>query len=74
MVLADCSGTLNYLDDILVYGSSKDEHDLNLKITLEKLRYHNVRLNTNKCIFGAKTVKFLGFNLSGDGLRVEEDK
>ena len=74
VVLADCPGTLNYLDDILVYGSSKDEHDLNLKITLEKLRYHNVRLNTNKCIFGAKTVNFLGFNLSGDGLRVDEDK
>lgn len=72
LVLAGCPGTLNYLDDILVYGSSKE--DMNLKMTLEKLRYHNVRLNSNKCIFGTRTVKFLGFSLSGDGWRVEEDK
>ena len=31
-------------------------------------------MNSNKCIFGTRTVKFLGFSLSGDGWRVEEDK
>ena len=38
LVLAGCPGTLNYLDVILVYGSSIEEHDMNLKMTLEKLR------------------------------------
>uniref|UniRef100_A0AAG5D2X2 Reverse transcriptase domain-containing protein n=1 Tax=Anopheles atroparvus TaxID=41427 RepID=A0AAG5D2X2_ANOAO len=74
VVLEGCSGALNYLDDILVYGSSKEGHDKNLKDVLQRLREHNVRLNDSKCRFGASSVKFLVFNLSKDGWRVEEDK
>ncbi|XP_061519197.1 uncharacterized protein LOC133394092 isoform X2 [Anopheles gambiae] len=56
VVLADCPGVLNYLDDILVFGSTKKEHDRHLDSALLRLREHNVRLNDNKCIFGARSV------------------
>lgn len=74
VILADCPGVVNYLDDILVHGKSKEEHDRNLKEVLRRLREHNVRLNTAKCVFGVQSVKFLGFCLSHDGWSVEDDK
>ncbi|XP_055598902.1 uncharacterized protein K02A2.6-like [Uranotaenia lowii] len=74
IVLADCKGTRNYLDDILVYGKSKSEHDENLNETLQRLKNHNVRINMKKCVFGQESVKFLGFVLSKDGMKVEDEK
>lgn len=73
-VLSGCTGVVNYLDDILVYGKSRMEHDRNLEAVLERLREHNVRLNPSKCVFGEKSVKFLGFRLSDNGWSVEDDK
>ncbi|XP_035910801.1 uncharacterized protein LOC118511614 [Anopheles stephensi] len=37
VVLAECPGTVNYLDDILVFGHTKEEHDENLRYTLSRL-------------------------------------
>lgn len=74
VVLANCPGTANYLDDILVFGHTKEEHDENLRYTLSGLREHNVLRNYEKCVSGIQSVKFLGFLLSHDGWRLDEDK
>lgn len=74
VVLAGCKGVRNYLDDILVSGKTKSEHDENLKIVLERLREHNVSINEEKSVYGQQSVKFLGFQVTHDGLRVEEEK
>ncbi|XP_052561921.1 uncharacterized protein K02A2.6-like [Culex pipiens pallens] len=73
-VLTDCEGVLNYLDDILVFGRSKEEHDKNLAAVMDRLKDHNVRINTSKCVFGRKEVKFLGFELTDKGWRIEHGK
>lgn len=74
VVLADCKGSFNYLDDILLVGKSKEEHDDNLLKTLLQLEEHNVSLNFSKCHFGQQSVTFLGFCLSHNGWRVDDDK
>lgn len=74
VVLANCEGVCNYLDDILVHGKTKEEHDVNLEVVLCRLREHGVRLNQEKCTIGKQSVRFLGFSISHDGLRIEEDK
>lgn len=74
LVLKGCKGVLNYLDDILIYGRTKREHDENLAKVLARLKKHNVKLNKDKCVFGRTKVKFLGFNLSNEGLSINEDK
>lgn len=74
IVLMGCPGVINYMDDILVFGRAKLEHDRNLETVLRRLREHNVMLNTDKCVFGKQEVKFLGFRLSQHGWSVEEDK
>ncbi|XP_062558000.1 uncharacterized protein K02A2.6-like [Armigeres subalbatus] len=73
-ILGGCKGVRNYQDDILVYGATKEEHDENLAAVMARLRDHNVRLNEAKCVFGSQIVTFLGFTLTGDGWRIEEEK
>lgn len=74
VVLEECPGTVNYLDDVLVFGATKEEHDRNLERVLRRLREHNVLLNAAKCVFGKQSVTFIGFRLSQDGWSVDDDK
>ncbi|XP_062541850.1 uncharacterized protein K02A2.6-like [Armigeres subalbatus] len=73
-VLAGCKGCRNYLDDILVFGSTKSEHDENLANVLACLKNHNVKLNESKCTFGTQCAKFLGFTLTPEGWQINEEK
>lgn len=73
-ILGGCKGVKNYQDDVLVFGSTKEEHDENLAAVLERLRNHNVRLNEEKCVFGSQAVTFLGFMLTSEGWQVEDEK
>lgn len=73
-VLGGCTGVRNYLDDVLVYGRTREEHDANLAAVLSRLQEHNVRLNADKCVFGSQTVKFLGFVLTPDGWKIEDSR
>lgn len=73
-ILGGCKGVINYLDDVLVHGKTKQEHDANLAEVLSRLQSHNVRLNDSKCVFGSQSVKFVGFVLTADGWMVERDK
>lgn len=73
-VLAGCRGQKCYLDDVIVHGATKEEHDENLNAVLRRLHEHNVRINMEKCVIGQKKVKFVGFSMSDEGLRVEDDK
>lgn len=74
VVLSGCEGTVNYLDDVMVFGHTKEEHDRNLQKVLKKLEDHNVRINHDKCTFGKEVVKFLGFKVSNEGWQVENEK
>ncbi len=67
--LAVCPGVIPYIDDILVSGQSKKEHDRNLEFALRKLHAKNLWLNLLKCLFHKAEVPFLGRILSGTELR-----
>lgn len=73
-ILGGCKGCKNYLDDILVFGKTKAEHDENLAAVRSCLANHNVKLNESKCVFGSQSVKFLGFNLTPHGWAIEDEK
>lgn len=74
IILKGCKGTVNYLDDILIHGKTKKEHDENLAEVLNRLKNHNVKINFSKCAIGQKAVRFLGFKLSEKGWQIEDDK
>lgn len=74
IVLRDCENALNYLDDIIVYSKSREQHKADLERVMLKLKKHNVKLNLEKCVFMQNSVKFLGFTMSGDGVSIAQDK
>src|ERR1700734_200570 len=65
---------LVYLDDILIYSNSAEEHEEHLKLVLEVLRKHQLYAKPSKCIFDQATVEFCG-HLVGQGVtRVLDSK
>ena len=50
---------LFYLDDIIVFSSTWEEHLARLRQVFERLRHANLKLGADKCTFAAKEVEFL---------------
>ena len=63
-----------YLDDILVYSTTWDEHIEHIRKVLQKLRDHKLFAKLSKCTFGVKEVEYLGFVLKGGKLAMKETK
>lgn len=63
-----------YLDDILIFSSSDEEHEEHVKLILAKLREHKLQASPEKCEFFKTEVVFLGFIISVDGLRMDPSK
>ena len=63
-----------YIDDILVYSSSREQHILHLTAVLEKLREHKLYAKMKKCVFAVEETEFLGHIVSGHGIRTDPQK
>jgi len=60
-----------FIDDILIYSQSAEEHEQHLRIVLEKLRAHELYAKFGKCEFWLTKNAFLGHILSEDGVAVD---
>ena len=58
-------------DDILVYGCTKEEHDRNLRLVLNRLKEHGATLNKDKRTFEKRSVKFYGHIFSDSGVTTD---
>ena len=63
-----------YVDDILVQTPIRGDHVKDLAEVFRQLRAYNVRLNPDKCMFGVRVGKFLGFMLTQRGIEANPDK
>lgn len=63
-----------YIDDILIFSSSIDEHKRHLRLLFQRLKQYGVLINTSKCTFGKEEVTFLGYQVSADGTRPLDSK
>ena len=63
-----------FIDDILVYSCTMEEHELHLKIVLEKLREKKLYAKFSKCQFWLGKVAFLGHVVSEEGISVDPSK
>ena len=63
-----------YLDDILIYSSTLEEHLSHLQIVLDLLRKHKLFAKMSKCEFCRPSVDYLGHVLSDIGITVEATK
>lgn len=53
-----------YIDYILIFEKSKEEHDKNLKTVYDRLERYGFEFNTEKSIICTESVEFLGFKIS----------
>lgn len=60
-----------YIDDILIHGKDKVEHDKRLMEVMNKCKEINLKLNKDKCKFGLTELKYLGQIVSKDGLKID---
>ena len=71
-ILAELPGVQVYLDDIIIFGESKEQH-ARLQQVLDRLGEYQVTLN-EKCTFGATSLEFLGFTVAKNGFKVSENR
>ena len=72
--LAKCNNTLVFVDDILVYGKTRTEHDRALQQVLATLADKQFRLNVTKCQLQVDEVTFLGFRVNQSGVHPNPEK
>ena len=62
------------VDDILIWGSTEEEHDANVRKVLERARQIVLKLNLSKCKFRARSVSFMGHTFTDEGLKPDTEK
>ena len=63
-----------YIDDIIVFSASIEEHFKHLAVVLNRLKSANIKINLDKCVWLASQVKFLGFVVSANGVNTDTEK
>ena len=65
----DINGVKVMVDDILIWGTNKAEHDSRLTEVLDRARLQNLKLNKAKCQFRKQEITYLGHVLTKDRLK-----
>jgi hypothetical protein len=60
-----------YIDDIMVYNDTVEEHQIHLHIVFEQLKAHGLRLHLGKCKLFQENVEYLGHVIYPGGLGVQ---
>ncbi|WP_353824364.1 reverse transcriptase family protein, partial [Acinetobacter baumannii] len=63
-----------FIDDILIYSKTKEEHEQHLRLTLQVLRQHQLYAKFSNCELWLRSVTFLGHVVSDLGLEVDPKK
>ena len=72
--LQGLEGVKNIADDIIVFGSTRAEHDKHLDKCLQRLAVKGLRLNQSKCDFLSSTLSFFGQVFSEEGTRPDPQR
>ena len=74
-LMQNCLGELNltyalvYLDDVIVYSNTEEDHLHQLQAVFERFHEHGLKVKPSKCSFLCKQITFLGHEVSADGMR-----
>ncbi|XP_055623628.1 uncharacterized protein K02A2.6-like [Toxorhynchites rutilus septentrionalis] len=71
-IVAGLDGVMVYLDDVIVFGRTQEEHDGRLRKLLQRFEEYGVVLNKDKCQFNVEKLELLGHELSSEGVKPTE--
>lgn len=63
-----------YLDDLLIFSNTPEEHTQHVKLVLQKLKDAKLSLKLSKCEFDVTTVQFLGYVISASRIAMDSEK
>ena len=75
-LMQNCLGELNltyaliYLDDVIVFSRTEDEHLHRLRVVFGRFLEHGLKLKPSKCHFLQDEITFLGHEILADGMRL----
>lgn len=73
-IFGQIHGVIFYLDDILITGKSKQEHDSALEKLMEAARRNNVKLNPKQIQYALREIKYIGHIFLKSGMRSDPDR
>ena len=75
VVLSDSGHfALAYLDDILLFSRTLDEHLTHIQLVFDRLKQHGLKLKLSKCQFLRTESNYLGFVINKEGIQPEPQK
>src|SRR5882724_9448702 len=63
-----------YLDDILIFSESLEEHRVHVRRVLERLREYDLHSKPEKCLFHTQKIEYLGFMVTPTGISMDTTK
>eukprot|EP00873_Tetraselmis_striata_P020105 jgi/Tetstr1/440369/TSEL_028704.t1 len=63
-----------YLDDVLIYSKTAEEHLKHIRLVLRELQRHHLHIKLSKCSFGRTSVEFLGHIVEAGQIKMDPRK
>ena len=63
-----------YLDDILIFSNTEDEHTAHVKEVLERLRNFKLYIKLSKCEWHTRSTEYLGYVVSPEGVSIDPER
>ena len=73
-ILSGLDGIVCHSDNVLMYGSTQEEHHTHLHVALSHLQTAGVTLNADKCLFSQTSIKFLGHLIDKHGVHPDPER
>jgi hypothetical protein len=67
-------GVLVFMDDILIYSRTLEQHEAHLREVFQILRAHNLNLKQSKCSFAQQNLEYLGHVIGTNGVATDSSK
>lgn len=71
---AGLDGVKTFIDDLLVFGYTREEHDRNLESVLKRAEAEGIKFNLEKCKIGLTEITYLGHKFSAEGISPDTKK
>ena len=68
-ILKDFNFAIAYLDDIVIFSKTPQEHLSHIRVVFEKLKSANLSMKKSKCNFFSKEIQYLGHIQSATGIK-----
>lgn len=67
-------GVLAYMDDVLIYAATLEEHDRLVREVLKRLKDSGLAINPKKCVWEVQKIEYLGYIISHKGIQMSKEK